>query len=290
MRRLRDSQPARFTTPPFGRHTVLRQEALGGRFYFQYAILYCMREQLLNIPTPDEKTIYGKYTSAGPDTPLAIIGHGGGSDMEHPLMRGLAQSLPDSGFSTYRYNYYGYEADARDQVDCSLETNAEDIKILVEHFSDSEIFLVGHSYGGLAILLYLEAARNESHDDSVRGAVLLDPSHPDCNGFDTATYVEQEDIYLSRNGKGHVYGGKHVRHLSELKPDEYLDGYDTPTLILSAGDGILCDTNGEYADAMGSDTAMQTVEGADHNFAQPGNLDEVLAEVPAWMKERATLL
>lgn len=181
------------------------------------------------------------------------------------------------------HNYYGYKDDARDQVDCTLATYAGDLRMIVEHFGNYDTFLIGHSLGGLAVLLYLEATRDEH--ENIRGAVLLEPSHPSWNHYDDWIYVGSEDLYINRNGKGYVYGGAFVRHYSGLNPDDYLTGYTTPTLIVDAGDGLLCDTNSEYNERMWPHAKMHTVEGADHGFTRSGNLDKVLDKVPAWMKQ-----
>src|SRR3989344_1336712 len=112
-------------------------------------------EKQLKIKTPDKKVIYGTLRGSL-DKPLVIFVHGfTGFKDEHQFFNG-ARFFEKRGFSSFRFNLYHWEKGARKLEDCTLSLHGEDLDQVVEYFRKKgvkKIFAVGHSFGGLTVLL-----------------------------------------------------------------------------------------------------------------------------------------
>jgi pimeloyl-ACP methyl ester carboxylesterase len=126
-------------------------------------------EKQIFLPTSNNKTILGKLR--GPlRSPLVIFVHGLSSHLDHHIFFNGSRYFEKRGLSSFRFNLYGNSNHARKMIDCTLETCIYDLNRVVEHFRRrriKQIFLVGHSLGGLTILL----SKNLGYDS----LVLWDP-------------------------------------------------------------------------------------------------------------------
>lgn len=111
-----------------------------------------------------------KHPSQGP----VILAHGAFSN--NRSLRGLAQHLSDSGFDSWVLDFQGHGHSAQPEKPPSFESMClEDceavLSFLSQRYPTEKISWVGHSGGGLAILMYL--ARNPELIDQFNTIVTL---------------------------------------------------------------------------------------------------------------------
>ena len=110
-----------------------------------------------NIKIPgSELQIYGTYREV-PGAPLVIFSHCLAGERNSLEYFNGARAMSDAGFSSYRFDYYGYDVDARNLVDCIVPEHVADFDLVVKTFKeedpDRSVTVIGHSLGGLVILM-----------------------------------------------------------------------------------------------------------------------------------------
>lgn len=195
-----------------------------------------LHEKPLDIHTPEGHSIEGRFTPGSSELPHVVLAPGNGSDYDDSLIRDTARHLTDREFPTFRFNFYG-GGNARARATTSLEDQVTDLETIAHFFIEEhrahKVAALGHSLGGLAIIL----TRN-IYDQ----AVLLDPSHPGSGLFnnETLSLNEQNGAYYSAEGDLRCSGAM-KQQVDDLRPrmEEVAQAYTTPSLIVSAGDGVL---------------------------------------------------
>src|SRR3989304_3753719 len=124
-------------------------------------------ETQLKIKTPDKHIIYGTLRPAKrKSSTLLIFVHGlAGHQDEHIFYNG-ARYFSEKGINTFRFDLYTGEKGGRILTKCGISTHAKDLDTVVKHFRKKfkEIFVAGHSLGGLTI--------QASNTDLVDGVIL----------------------------------------------------------------------------------------------------------------------
>lgn len=127
-------------------------------------------EKEIKIKAKDGKYIYGKLRGLL-KSPLIVFTHGLTGYMDEHFFYNGARFFEKKGFATFRFNLYDDHDDARKLQEVDLGINAKDLNNVVEYFKRKKvrnIYVVGHSYAGPAILL--------SKTEGYRGIVLWDPT------------------------------------------------------------------------------------------------------------------
>jgi len=112
-------------------------------------------EESFTLDTPDGKKIYGLLNRATQPSGKAIIlshgltGHPG--EYIHIMARNF---FTQHGYDVIRFSYYAEQADARKLIECTILTHAEDLALVCNHFRQThgQLYVAGHSYGGLSLL------------------------------------------------------------------------------------------------------------------------------------------
>ena len=117
-----------------------------------------MKEEVFSVPLGDGHKVYGRINQADDyviSDKAIIFCHGLTGHMYEHLYMTARMFFPAQGYDTIRFNFYSDEPDARRITDCTVGLHAEDLKTLLSHFEKKydSLFVVGHSYGGLAILM-----------------------------------------------------------------------------------------------------------------------------------------
>jgi dienelactone hydrolase len=237
-------------------------------------------ERILNIPTPDSKLIYGKLLGDVPHKPLVVIAHGLTGKADGRLPFNAACYFANQGFNVYRFNFYYHKERARDILDCTLASQADDLDTVVDYFiaqGIKDITVIGHSFGGLTILL--------STRQNFNRAVLWEPSHPKVDVFKKAIFNKDLNAFVLKQGTNYLFGRPMVEHYQNLKIDKFVEARKTPTLIASGGASVLAETNKQYYQALEVDKHFFEIAGADHGFTTPGAQTELLDKTLAWLKQ-----
>lgn len=226
------------------------------------------------------------------DDPLVVMMHGRPGDEDSALMYVGAAYLHQQGFSVLRLAMYGYEPEARDLVDCTLDTHVTDFETVVRHLRGDgvrTVFAVGHSYGGLTILKSAAA---------LDGAVLWDPSHglawqgeiaARWRGNDVTRRLDGLAIHLA--GKGYVYSEEADRldlELGDTTTSAAGKGYPLKVISADRNIGILTGLGERYAAAADEPKAWVEIPGAGHNFAESDAIMvRLFDETASWFKAAA---
>lgn len=218
--------------------------------------------------------------------PLVIIVHGYTGNMEEPHIEGLSYALEKNGFATLRVEMYGHGKSEGEFRNHTMLKWLSELMDVVEYARKqefvSDIYLCGHSQGGLAVILL--AAMQA---DAIKALVPLSPATAiksfALSGrlfgacFDPA-HVPDEVVFPD----GRIVGRNYIRVSQMLPIDSSIENYKGPVLIVH-GD---CDETIPYSCAVEAqkkyaDCTLHTVKGANHCFVD--HLDEMFDAVAAFL-------
>lgn len=230
-------------------------------------------EKELKIPLGQNKVAYG--TLFGDlKNPLIIFVHGfTGHKDEHIFFNG-ARFFEKNGYSSFRFNLYGDANDARKLNDSPLSQNAEDLDIVIDFFNKkgvNKIYVVGHSYGGLVILL----SKYQKFDK----ACLWDPSYNPNGITDEAEYLKEKDLYYFDKWEfAFTIGKKMYEENKTINPEELIKKIKVPVKIILAG-------NGRLKNYWRNQKNSIIIPGATHTFSEYGTEEKLFEETLNWIKE-----
>lgn len=229
-------------------------------------------EEDIKIPLGNNKFAYG-ILQGSLKSPLIIFVHGfTGYKDEHIFFNG-ARFFSKNNISSYRFNLYGEEADARKLNNTSLSLNSSDLDSVVSYFKNKgikEIIVVGHSYGALVILL-----SNKQEFDKV---VFWEPSNNPNSITDDAVYLKERQLYyFDKWGVAFTIGKKMFEENKTIEPLKLFKLLKVPVLIILAG-------NGELKDYWFNELESSIIiEGATHGFDEYGVEEELFNETLKWL-------
>lgn len=234
-------------------------------------------EKELKIKTSDKKQIYG-ILRGSLHKPLVVFVHGLTGNMnEHQFFNG-ARYFEKKGFSSFRFDLYSWQKDARKLHNCTLQTHADDMDRVVEYFRRKgvkKIFVVGHSYGGKTILL--------SHKKGFDGAALWDPSNNFHPLFDKSRYVKSLGGYIKKDESPYaVLMGKRMVEQEKKFPWKKIKEIHVPIKIIVAGEGVLIRGGKQYYEAANKPKAFAVIKDASHYFDEDGAEERLFQETISW--------
>ncbi len=235
-------------------------------------------EEEIKIPLKNKKYIYG-ILRGSLRNPLVIFVHGfTGDKNEHQFFNG-ARFFAKNGFATFRFDLYSWKSDARKLEECTLSLHGQDLDVVVEYFRNKgvkKIFVVGHSFGGITVLL----SKKKDFD----AVVLWDPS--DSPALVTSSkYVKELDKYYinSETSYGFTIGKLMYEENKNLKPFELITTLNVPVKIIVAGSGILVKGGEKYLQAAKESKALTIIPSATHCFDEDGTEEKLFQETLGWI-------
>lgn len=236
-------------------------------------------EKEIKIPLGDKKYVYG-ILRGNLSSPLIIFVHGfTGHKNEHQFFN-AARFFECKGFSTYRFDLYSGEADARKLEDCTLSLHGQDLDKVVDYFRNEEVkklFVVGHSFGGVIVLL--------SKEKKFDAAVLWDSSG-DKDVTVSARYVKELDkYYFTEWSYGFTIGREMYEENNKLKPSALIKDIHVPIKIIVAGSGKLIDEGKKLFESAGEPKAFAIIPNATHCFDEEGTEKNLFQETLTWLKK-----
>jgi len=241
-----------------------------------------LTETEMKIPTPDGKNIHGILRG---DTkhPLVIFVHGLTGNMNEAMFYEASRQFETFGYSSFRFNLYGPNRDARKLRDCTLKTHGEDITLVIqkmrELFGVSQcLFIAGHSYG-------------------FPSAIHADLSEIDRIASWDGTLVPNtfaENALLSENPKGRILDVGYEIIIGEEMVQESFTADIRPFLkstkipILFAGSGKSRQGHKETAEEMSRLVRFSkaiTIPGARHGYTEEGALESLCHKTIEWFNE-----
>jgi esterase/lipase len=230
-------------------------------------------EEQIKIPLGNNKYAYG-ILQGSLKNPLIIFVHGfTGYRDEHIFFNG-ARFFSKNNISSFRFNLYGEEVDARKLNNTSLSINAEDLDSVVSYFKDEgvkKIIVIGHSYGALAILL----SKKQEFDK----VVLWEPSNNPNSITDAAAYLKEKELYYyDKWGVAFTIGKEMFEENKIIEPLKLFKLLKVPVIIILAGNGELKDYWSKELESSAS------IQGATHNFDEYGVEEKLFNETLGWIK------
>lgn len=238
-------------------------------------------EQKITITTPDGKIIHGTLAGASHSKKLIIFVHGLTDHQNNHLYYNGRKFFSRNGISTFSFDLYSWEKDARKFKDCTLRTHAQDVHTILQYFKEqfSQIYLVGHSLGCPTILL--------SQHTAVKAIIFWDPSYEferfmnEITRFDSALGVHLLDGAYEVVVRDPLY-----QSLTTEFPDcfKLVNNLKKPLHILAAGNGFLVDGAQRYYQSANEPKKLTIIAGATHGFDEEGTEEELFQETLAWLQ------
>lgn len=230
-------------------------------------------EKTLKIKVADRRFTYGRLN--GPlSKPLVILVHGLGSSMQEGLISHGTRWFAEHGFTTFRFDLYSWQKDARQLMDCTLRIHANDLDAVVAYFRQrgvKKIFVTGHSYGGPTVLL--------SKQQAFDAAVLWDPSFglsftKSKYGEPPAVYVKSLNAYMMRWGVNLLMGKAMAKEADNMAWEKLPEAFRVPLKIVAAGKGILVPGAKQYFKHAHDPKELTIIKGAEHYFDEGHDMQE----------------
>ncbi len=241
------------------------------------------REEKFVIPASDGASIYGCFNQASEQRRsqrLVVFSHGlTGSPKEYQFKQGQ-RYFNAAGFDVVRFAYYTAEPGARRLKDCTAQIHATDLNTVCDYFRDryDELYIIGHSYGGLTILFAPPIATAYSFWDSA----FLPYDGLWRHG---ATYTPLLDRYVLHWSSDHLVGTAMVleaKALTAEKAHALAAAIRVPSQVVIAGvDSEHLPRNGLF-DALLCRKAQIGFATADHEFTAGETVFNLLDATHDW--------
>ena len=241
-------------------------------------------EQKWTLATNDGKKIYGVASSSGKSQKNAIfIVHGLTGHMNEYLHKRAADHFVEN-YDVFRFNLYDGAPDARNLVDCTIQTHADDINTVLGYFSHryEKVFLIGHSYGGPSIML--------AQPQRIAAASLWDPTYdpkalweafplPELEG--TGFYVTEWGtaslIGKAMNDEALRFDTETCENLSRIFP--------APVQVITAQDGYYKDKPVSWNTHGKPESIREYIAGTEHCFYEGDTCNELLEKTATWFSK-----
>lgn len=239
-------------------------------------------EKDLKIKLGDGLSAYGRLFGSL-DKPLLIIIHGLGCNHRDGFYMAAARWFAKKDYAAFSFNLYGWQKDARQLIDCTLATHANDLDFVVRYFRKKgvkKVVVAGHSFGGPTIL--------QSKNQDFEAVSLWDPSY-DISfakkkyGFPGGKFVKVIDGYLMNWGINPVIGKAMAKEIDALKWDNLSKNFNVPLQIIAAEKGVLVKGAKHYIKTANEPKNLEIIKGATHYFDDDETMQEqVFASSKKW--------
>lgn len=238
-------------------------------------------ETVFMLPTKDAKSIYCVLNQCGsaPAESVVVLSHGltgGPYEYMHQAARDYFNAR---GYDVVRFAYYWNLPECRMLEDTTLEIHGRDLNTVIGHVRETyrNIFVCGHSYGGLTLLFA---------NPRVNALSFWDAAYRPGWVVNAATIPSGETCVIF-GGKRSLIGTAMAEEAARLvqTPSElaYRAGAIlTPSQIVVAGAGDKQATLNDLMQCLTCPKEMHTVPGADHNFYYKDTMQDLLRLTESW--------
>lgn len=226
---------------------------------------------------------YGVFREVS-GAPVVVLAHGlGQSADQHPLPA-AALALSEVGFSSYRFNFYGFAPDARKLADSTIDSLVDDFDAVVSHFrhTHSHVSAVGHSVGALVVL----CSKQREFDS----AVLWDCSPPESGDWKAQSrywiWHDDWERWTPASGVQYVVEDEFPSSQMAVNSSAVLGSFDRPLKFINASQYPELTTFARDSYELASQPkSLSTIDGADHGFTFEIHARQLFAETIDWLKE-----
>jgi len=237
-------------------------------------------EQEIKIRAQDKKVIEG-ILRGSIKKPLIVLVHGLCGNMNEALHYNAARYFEKQGFSSFRFNLYGWNKNNRKLHECTLKTHGMDINTVINYLQKKgtkKIFIVGHSYGFPSILV--------SKNRNFKAIVSWDGSDLPRNRFSKLKKVISLHGRILDEGYYTIMGEAMVQEEQKVNSVKMLKSQKKPVKFIT----ILGNTGNasgakQMFKASPKPKAIRIIPGATHNFTEDGKQAELYKETISWFKK-----
>lgn len=218
------------------------------------------------------------------DTPLMILLHGFTGHMEEPHITAMAEMMTGLGFAVLRAELYGHGRSGGTFHDHTIWKWLNNIMTLVDYargeLGYKEIWLAGHSQGGLSVLLAAAMER-----DRIKGVVALAPAVtiPAWARNGSAMRIDFDPVNVPDSfDLGEVsLGGNYIRAAQMIHAEDAFR-YEGPVIFVhgDADETIPVTASVEFSKHF-RDAELVLIPGDTHCYDH--HLDQALAAVRDWL-------
>lgn len=227
--------------------------------------------------------------AAGGETcPLVILIHGFTGNMDEPHLTAMADMMNGAGFAVLRAEMYGHGQSGGSFRDHTLFKWLTDMTALVDYAGQlpfvSELYLCGHSQGGLTVMLAGSMERDRVSgiialspavcipDDARRGCMLGQPFDPDSIPDIIGVYADGP------------LGGNYARAAQMIHLED-VSRYEGPVLIVHGDDDETVDVQWAYRSAeLFRNCTLEIIPGDTHCYDR--HPDRAVEAVRKWLAGR----
>ena len=216
---------------------------------------------------------------------VVLVVHGLAGQPDDFALRFARDRFLAGGFDVCRPALYSWQPDARQLHDTTLAQHAGDLSCvfggLRAHYD--EVYLVGHSYGGLAIILAaLNAARAASLWDG-----LLSPARLWGDVLSCTPAGDPQHLLL--RGALTIAIGRKMRDEGLSLTTDILRrraaALSLPVQLIQAGNSPFADPADDYADGFSGRIDRVMIPGANHVFTNDTCINDVCDATIRWFRQ-----
>lgn len=241
-----------------------------------------MKEKEIKIKTKDGKTIYG-ILRGSLKRPIVVIVHGLSGNMNEAMHYNAARYFDVHGFSSFRFNLYAWEKDARKLHECTLKTHGQDIDAVVNYLKRlgaKKLFAAGHSYGWLSIV--------HANPKNFIALSSWDGSRLPANHFKNLPKLNKPKGRILDEGYLIIMGEKMAAYASESDTTKLIKNFIQPIQFVTTPEppatGNLAEAKRLYK-IMPNKKELLIVKGATHNFTEDGTQEQLYKATANWFKK-----
>lgn len=235
----------------------------------------------VKIKTKDKKVIYGTLDAVAKSKGLVVFVHGLGGHQNEHIFYNAAKYFNGKGHSTFRFDLYSGDKGSRTLSQSTITTHNQDVDAVVNKFKNQykNIFLVGHSLGGLSIL--------KANLNPVKGLILWDSTYNLRKIVEEGTKFNKSlNAYIVNWGMEILIGKKMVDEwINFSTPKELAKRVKIPMKIICAGKGKLIKAGKEYYQNASGPKELAIIKNAGHNFNEPGTAEDLYKETYTFIKK-----
>ncbi len=224
------------------------------------------------------------------NSPCLILGHGLTGNRNERLLIEISKKLYDTGISSIRFDYDGHGESSGRQENVTIRKEVSDL-LSVLHYAKSlpeidasEIFIGGHSLGGLTAVLACAA-----EPEAFAGLVLLSPAFTlyheliaGLTGDRLYRFIESGNLDLGGFLIGRALidesaGTDGFAAAGKISPDALLIHGDNDRDTPPYNSVLLKQIWGEKA-------VLKLIPGADHCYRDRRSMDQVAAEISTYLQ------
>ena len=224
--------------------------------------------------------------------PLIILSHGFTGHMEEAHIVATAETMLELGFAVLRVELYGHGHSGGNFRDHDIGKWVRELTSIIDRVQKldfvSDLWLCGHSQGGLAVML-AAAERPEA----VKGLIPLSPAWMIPEGartgnllrfrFDPAHIPAETDL-----GGGVTLGANYFRVAQTVDAEAAIRAYHGPVLIIhGTADETVPYEYSERAAALYHDCSLIPIENDTHCFDR--HPDQMTQALRNWLAKRISL-